>query len=66
MKEGWEVKKLGDVCEITMGQSPCSESYNDIGKGMPFFKDVQTLVNYILVLQHIVICLRNWLILTMY
>lgn len=32
------IKKLGEVCVITMGQSPCSESYNDIGKGMPFFQ----------------------------
>ena len=38
MKEGWEVKRLGEVCEITMGQSPSSESYNDIGRGMPFFQ----------------------------
>jgi type I restriction enzyme S subunit len=29
----WEDKKLGEVCIITMGQSPDSKSYNEIGKG---------------------------------
>ena len=34
-KEGWEVKKLGDFCEIIMGQSPLSEFYNSSGNGLP-------------------------------
>lgn len=38
MKEGWEYKKLGEVCEITMGQSPNSKSYNKDGRGLPFFQ----------------------------
>ncbi len=38
MKEGWEYKKLGEVCEITMGQSPDSKSYNKDGNGLPFFQ----------------------------
>ena len=38
MKEGWEYKKLGEVCEITMGQSPDSKSYNKDGRGLPFFQ----------------------------
>ena len=38
MKEGWEVKKLGEVCEILMGQSPSSDTYNDSADGIPFFQ----------------------------
>jgi type I restriction enzyme S subunit len=34
-KEGWEVKKLGEVAEIIMGQSPLSKFYNNSGKGLP-------------------------------
>ncbi|MDY2629385.1 MAG: restriction endonuclease subunit S, partial [Lachnospiraceae bacterium] len=29
---------LKEVCSINMGQSPDSESYNDIGEGIPFFQ----------------------------
>lgn len=37
---GWEWKKLGDkkVCELIMGQSPKSDTYNFEGKGIPFFQ----------------------------
>jgi type I restriction enzyme, S subunit len=35
MKEGWPVKKLGEVCEIIMGQSPDGDSYNTTGEGVP-------------------------------
>ncbi|MFQ2273992.1 restriction endonuclease subunit S [Aeromonas hydrophila] len=35
MKKGWKLEKLGDVCEIIMGQSPNGKSYNSIGKGVP-------------------------------
>jgi type I restriction enzyme S subunit len=38
--EGWEVQKLGVVCNITMGQSPKSEYYNEIGEGLPFHQGV--------------------------
>jgi type I restriction enzyme S subunit len=38
--EGWEVKRLGDVCEIIMGQSPKSEFYNEGGDGLPFHQGV--------------------------
>lgn len=35
--KGWLVSKLKDLSdEIIMGQSPSSESYNDIEKGLPF------------------------------
>lgn len=34
----WQVKKLGEVCEIIMGQSPTSDTYNTNGIGLPFFQ----------------------------
>ena len=30
MREGWEYKKLGDLCQITMGQSPDGNSINEV------------------------------------
>jgi len=38
--EGWSVKKLGEVCVLTMGQSPKSEFYNGSGQGQPFHQGV--------------------------
>ena len=38
MKSGWVTKKLGDVCEITMGASPDSKSYNTSREGLPFYQ----------------------------
>jgi type I restriction enzyme S subunit len=38
--EGWQVKKLDAVCELTMGQSPRSEYYNETGEGVPFHQGV--------------------------
>lgn len=38
--KGWEVKRLGYVCNIVMGQSPKSEFYNDTGDGLPFHQGV--------------------------
>lgn len=35
--------KLKDVCNINMGQSPDSDSYNDNEDGIPFFKEMQIL-----------------------
>ena len=34
----WEYKKLSDVSDIIMGQSPSSDSYNEDGKGLPFYQ----------------------------
>jgi type I restriction enzyme S subunit len=34
-KKGWEVKKLGEVAFINMGQSPLSVYYNREGNGLP-------------------------------
>ncbi|MDL0420800.1 restriction endonuclease subunit S [Caldibacillus thermoamylovorans] len=33
-----KIQKVSEVCEIIMGQSPPSDSYNDKGIGMPFFQ----------------------------
>ena len=30
--------RLGDFCDINMGQSPDSSSYNDAGQGLPFYQ----------------------------
>jgi type I restriction enzyme S subunit len=34
----WEVKRLGDVAEIVMGQSPSSSNYNASGAGLPLIQ----------------------------
>ena len=34
----WGVGTLGDICEITMGQSPPGKTYNEILKGTPFYQ----------------------------
>jgi len=36
--EGWEVGELKDIANITMGQSPPGESYNEEGTGMIFYQ----------------------------
>lgn len=36
--EGWEVGELKDIANITMGQSPAGESYNENGNGMVFYQ----------------------------
>ena len=36
--EGWEEKKLGDVCDVIPGQSPESKFYNKTGNGLPFYQ----------------------------
>lgn len=36
--EGWEVKRLSQIANITMGQSPAGSSYNDNGIGEIFFQ----------------------------
>ena len=35
---GWGVKNLSNIANITMGQSPRGESYNENGEGMIFFQ----------------------------
>ena len=38
--EGWERKTLGEIADITMGQSPKSIYYNEDGDGLPFHQGV--------------------------
>lgn len=35
---GWKEKNLASVAVLNMGQSPSSDSYNQDGKGSPFFQ----------------------------
>lgn len=37
-KNSWETKKLGEVSNILMGQSPSSDFYNTEEKGLPFYQ----------------------------
>lgn len=37
-KDGWVEKRLGDIAEIIMGQSPLSENYNINGFGLPLIQ----------------------------
>ena len=34
----WPIKKLEEIAEVVMGQSPPSSSYNEQGIGLPFFQ----------------------------
>ena len=38
MPDGWQVGKLSDIAEITMGQSPDGKSYNEDGIGTVFYQ----------------------------
>ena len=38
--EGWVKKPLGEIADITMGQSPKSIYYNEDGNGLPFHQGV--------------------------
>jgi type I restriction enzyme S subunit len=38
LPEGWEVKRLHEIANIKMGQSPEGSSYNDEGTGSVFFQ----------------------------
>lgn len=38
LPDGWQWVKLGDVCEIIMGQSPPSSTYQTEPIGLPFFQ----------------------------
>ena len=38
--DGWKRKKLGDLAEITIVQSPESQYYNEVGDGLPFHQGV--------------------------
>ncbi len=36
--EGWDVSSVGQEFEVTMGQSPPGDTYNEVGEGMSFFQ----------------------------
>lgn len=38
LPSGWISKRLGDLAQVTMGQSPPGSSYNKHAVGMPFFQ----------------------------
>ena len=38
LPKGWEVKKLGEVCEVIAGQSPAGKYYNNRQEGLPFYQ----------------------------
>jgi type I restriction enzyme S subunit len=38
LPEGWRWVKLGEVCEITAGQSPPGSTYREFSEGLPFFQ----------------------------
>lgn len=38
--EGWSKQTLSDIADVTMGQSPKSEFYNDKKEGLPFHQGV--------------------------
>lgn len=40
LPEGWEKTPLEKMCDLTMGQSPPSETYNTTGEGLPFHQGV--------------------------
>jgi type I restriction enzyme S subunit len=42
----WERKKLGEICELIMGQSPPGESYNTEKIGLPFFQGKVDFTDY--------------------
>ena len=38
IKNNWQIKKLGEVCDVIAGQSPEGIFYNSNGKGLPFYQ----------------------------
>src|SRR3990172_9000270 len=36
--KGWRASTVGEDFDLTMGQSPPGETYNEVGDGMPFFQ----------------------------
>ncbi len=41
----WEVKRLGDIADIVMGQSPSSSNYNSRGDGLPLIQGNADIVD---------------------
>lgn len=45
LPKGWEMRKLGEVCEVIAGQSPQSKYYNNNGEGLPFYQGKKEFTN---------------------
>lgn len=45
LPEGWKRKKLAEIAELVMGQSPKSEFYNKESRGLPFHQGVSDYGN---------------------
>lgn len=45
MKNNWREVKLGDVCNVNMGQSPVSSAYNGNGDGLPLIQGNNDIKN---------------------
>lgn len=41
MNKNWKKTTLGELCDINMGQSPPSTTYNYNGEGLPFYQGVR-------------------------
>ncbi len=39
--KGWGIGRVGDVFNVTMGQSPPGETYNEFGEGILFFQGIR-------------------------
>lgn len=44
--DGWRWVRLGEVCEIIMGQSPPGNTYTDKPEGLPFFQGKADFQDY--------------------
>jgi len=42
--ENWEIKPLGALCDVVMGQSPSSSSYNQNGSGLPLIQGMADVI----------------------
>ena len=38
--DGWKKRRLDELADVTMGQSPPSSLYNEVGEGLPFHQGV--------------------------
>jgi type I restriction enzyme S subunit len=46
LPEGWRWERLGEICEIIMGQSPPGSTYVDHPEGLPFFQGKADFTEY--------------------
>lgn len=46
LPEGWKWEKLGEICEVIMGQSPPGSTYIEKPEGLPFFQGKADFSDY--------------------